>query len=430
MFVNNKMRYFWALMLCLVASITTSAQHQNPMFYTEIQLRHKPYTLQSITEEIQRQTGISFSFNADKISPNTKIKLKGDKLTVAIILGTLQKRTGIGYKVISQNHIIYTESARQQKGVTKPKKLKYYAKKSSGNTTGKSVTERPTTPIKSYNSNIKTLTDTEEGNNIVFVGDSSIVSAYYFGAGYGGGGKNETETEEEEASAFPDNEWDDMPNRNAARNNVLKREDVLNFFKENTLFAAGIAVDETYYCNPSLRIGFDFLYGTVSYNLGSPNTWRFGLGTSVKLNDNWQLHFNISSGKPISNNYDIVKFDTMPGIDTFPVQPPVITEAHTPLAVSSKLTRYGISTSYNLGKGFLLEGGVVLNHLKTNYYSNSNPVSLSDILPFGMDADSKYYGIKPPYVIGNSFTANKSSNTKIWIGFQITLLYRLNFLGN
>lgn len=428
MLVNKKMRYFWALMLCLVASITTSAQQQNPMFYTEIQLRHKPYTLQSITEEIQRQTGISFSFNADKISPNTKIKLKGDKLTVAVILGTLQKRTGIGYKVISQNHIIYTESAWQQKGAAKSKKSKYYTKKSSGNTTGKSVTERPIARIKSYGSKINMVTDAEGGNNIVFVGDSSIVSAYYFGAGYGGGGKNETETEEEEESPFPDNEWDDMPNRSAARNNALKREDVLNFFKENTLFASGISVDETYYCNPSIRIGFDFLYGTVSYNLGSTNTWRFGLGTSVKLNDKWKLHFNISSGKPITNNYDIVKFDTIPGNDSF--QDPTIIESHSPLAVSSKLTRYGLSTSYNLGKGFLLEGGMVLNHLKTNYYSNSNPVSLSDILPFGLDADSKYYGIKPPYVIGNSFTANKSSNTKIWIGFQITLLYRLNFLGN
>src|SRR3569833_1290106 len=104
--VNNSMKYFWLVVLCL-ASVTSMGQQTNPMFYKEILLTHKPYTLQSITEEIQTQSGISFSYNADNINPDTKIKIKGDRITVAEVLALIKKQTGVSYKIFSQRHIIY-----------------------------------------------------------------------------------------------------------------------------------------------------------------------------------------------------------------------------------------------------------------------------------------------------------------------------------
>jgi len=422
---NRHMKHLGTLLLLLFLSLPVMAQQKNPMFYSEIRLQHKPYTLQSITEEIQAQTGISFSYNADQISPGTRIRIKGNRATVAAVLGTIRKKTGIGYKIISQNHIIYTPPVAK---TVRPQKLKRSTR--SGRITDEMVKRSVAVPssIKTYGiAPTSSFKDTSDDNAIMMVGDSSVMAGYYFGGGTGGGGT--AKTEEPEDPDFPEYEWDDAPNRYAARQQTLAREDVLQFFKTNTLFAAGISTDETYYFDPGIRIGFDFLYGTVAYNIGGGGTptWRFGLGSSVKLNERWRLHASISTGAVITSNYDIVKFDTIPPTDS--IQEPTFIETHTPLSVSSRLTRYGISTSYHLGKGFFLEGGLALNRMTTNYYSYNNPIALADILPFGVDADSKYYAIKPPYVLGSNYTANKPSNTRIWIGVQLTFYYRLNFLG-
>src|SRR6187402_2732633 len=120
MLVNKNRKCFWLLLCCLCICITANAQQKSPMFYSEILLKHKPYTLQSLTEEIYAQSGITFSYNADKIRPD--IKIKNEKLTVAVLLALVKKKTDIGYKIISQNHIVYTEPAKERKA-SKPKKL-------------------------------------------------------------------------------------------------------------------------------------------------------------------------------------------------------------------------------------------------------------------------------------------------------------------
>ncbi len=72
------------------------AQKPDPMFYKEIQLSHKPYTLHSLSREMQRQSGITFSYNAAKISPNQKIRIKDNRLTVEQLLALVKK---IGHRL-------------------------------------------------------------------------------------------------------------------------------------------------------------------------------------------------------------------------------------------------------------------------------------------------------------------------------------------
>ena len=425
--VTKQMKCFWILMSSLCFCITARSQQKNPMFYSEIQLKHKPYTLQSITEEIQAQSGISFSYNADKISPNTRIKLSSNKLTVAAILAIIKKKTDIGYKIVSQTHIVYTQPSNQQKHTkaTKPKRkihTQNYVSKSS-------IATKQNFSLTTYNiAKTSIIVDSSNNANVVVIGDSGMVASYYSGGGYiGGGGSDDGDEIESDVDSQNDGSWkNDMPEGKIAHNNAFKKEDIINFFKNHALFSAGLSVDEKYYCNPNVRIGFSFLYGTVSYNVGSPSTFRYGLGTSAKINDNWRMHFNYSTGPSIGKIYIIQTFDTISPIDSF--NNPTINETDKPLLVSSKLTRYSMGFNWNMGKGFSLEGDMVLNRLKTNYSSNSNPVNLSDFLPFGIDADSKYYAIKPPYTLGNSYSASNSSNIKTWIGFQFSLFYSLGFL--
>lgn len=75
----------------------------------------------------------------------------------------------------------------------------------------------------------------------------------------------------------------------------------------------------------------------------------------------------------------------------------------------------------------MLGAGITLNYLKTNYSSNGNAVTLSNLLPIGYDADQKYQTIDPPYLLGNTYSGNQSSNVKTWLGLQLMLVYRLQF---
>jgi hypothetical protein len=389
------------------------------MFFRQVFLEpKKKYTLQTITREIQQQTGISFSYNAAHINPGTKVKLKTDRITVEQLLGTIRKKTGIGYKVISKTHIIYTEAGAKRRKKGKSKKRK--------------ATPAPVYVRQNNETRLRSIEgEGVAGQQIVIIGDSSV-AAYYFsgGASSGGGYTGHDMTKYPVVLDVTDEEYEEdepAPYSGRHTNNgyANAKTEVVNYLKGSTLIAIGFAADETYYSNPTARVGFDFLYGTVSYNLGPYAHWRYGIGGSAKVNDRFSLHLNITTGQGFSEKYNIQRFDTIPPTDS--IQDPQIIETNTPLLVQSKLTRFTLSAEWNLGRGFTLGGGLILNRLKTSYSSYGNPVTLSNMLPIGYDADAKYQTINPPYLLGNSYSGNATTNIKTWIGLQLTLIYRLQF---
>jgi hypothetical protein len=418
---NNTRQCLLCFILILLSSLRISAQQGNPMFYKEIQLEHKKnYTLQSLTREIQRQTGISFSYNAARIDPHTKIRVS-DKLTVEQVLSSIRRKTGIGYKVISNAHIIYTEPLNKKRSKVKGKKRELH----------KQDTRQPA----DYYDNIALRPigrDSVIGQQIIIVGDSSVAGYYFSGSGgsgasYAGDAQIKypvlfDETDDEEID-----EYQDEPGYYTSKGSVKGESEALNYLKRSAFVAAGISADEVYYFDPTFRAGFDFLYGTVSYNTGTYPHWRYGIGSSARLNDNWRLHLNINTGQNIAERYSIQNFDTIPPSQPDTTEDPIIIETNTPLLVRSKLTRFTLSAEWNMGRGFMLSAGVTLNHLKTNYSSNGNPVTLSNLLPIGYDADQKYQTIDPPYLLGNTYSGNQSSNVKVWLGLQLMLIYRLKF---
>jgi hypothetical protein len=392
------------------------------MFYKEIQLEHKKsYTLQTLTREIQKQTGISFSYNAARINPYTKIRVR-DKLTVEQILSSIRRKSGIGYKVISETHIIYTESPNKKRSKAKGRNKKL-PKQGEGRQ-----------PVR-YGDDIalRSLgTDSVIGQQIVIIGDSSVASYYFSGSGGSGAsyaGDDQTkypvlldEPEEEE------DEYQDEIGPNTSKGYVKGESEALDYIKRSVLIAAGVSADEVYYINPTFRAGFDFLYGTVSYNVGTYAHWRYGIGSSARLNDHWRLHFNFNTGQNITEHYNIQNFDTIfPPPQPDSIEGPIIIETNTPLLVRSKLTRFTLSAEWNMGRGFMLGAGLTLNYLKTNYSSKGNAVTLSNLLPIGYDADQRYQTIDPPYLLGNTYSGNQPSNVKTWLGLQLTLIYRLRF---
>ena len=433
--VNKCLRLLIGLLLLAAAPL--SAQKVSPMFYKEVQLRHKPYTLHTLTREIQRQSGITFSYDAIKIDPDRKVKLKRnlDRLTVKELLALLRKRTGIGYKIVGSSHIIYTlsgtGSSRKKKG-NKP--AKYYKSKPARQQYAEPEEEDTAEPYIAVLREDSTLE-----HQIIVIGDSSLAAGYYLsGSGGNGGiypgyniqnnpGTNGSSEEELEEIA-------EQRNSRASSGGYytpLGQSAGVLFIKKNTFAEAGLTADETYYLNPTLKMGFSFLYGTLAYNLGNFPHWRYGLGTSARFDNGWSVHLEWSTGNKLAQNYNIQTFDTIfppPPIDSLePPEPPTLIEHNRPLLVQSTLNRVTLGVEWDMGKNFSMGGGLSMNFLNTTYSSNGNKVTLSDILPVGIDADEKYRTIKPPYVISNSYSANSTSNTKVWIGLQLRLVYRLNF---
>ncbi len=131
---------------------------------------------------------------------------------------------------------------------------------------------------------------------LVIVGDSSLAMAYYFsGGGNSGGAYNSggiAKVPNEEAWTDPYLDLNAPANAKGYGDNKT-----INFLATNMLVALGASADEIYYFNPTIRAGFTFLYGTVSYNLGSSPQWRYGLGTSARLGEKWNMHLTFNTGK-------------------------------------------------------------------------------------------------------------------------------------
>lgn len=424
--VRHAIRIACLTFLLLWLSEGLSAQKGNPMFYKEILLLHKPYTLHTLTKEMQLQTGITFSYNASKINAQKKIRIKPGKLTVDALLALIKKRSGISYKVVNNFHIIYT--AAVVSGKPKPKKTK--AKQE----TAVLINNRPVIKNEGMDEEDGPYTsgDTAAQHTVV-VGDSLTASYYYMGGGGGGYGGGYTLDNVPKFPNEQEEEWEDQYERLNRPYSFKENNATVDFIKESILAAVGFSADELYYFNPTAKLGFDFLYGTVSYNIGSSYPhWRYGIGASAKINEKWSLHINANTGGMQSAAFNAITVDT---ILTIPQPPPLdsimfdttYVQRNTPFNVNSKLTRFTLSAAYHINRNFSIEAGLTLNHLKTNYTSNNNPVALRDILPFGLDADTKYRSINPPYTLGNSYNAAESSNVKVWLGVQLTFIYRLSF---
>lgn len=421
----NSVLFSLFLLLCLCIAVPAIAQKPDPMFYKEIQLTHKPYTLHSLSREMQRQSGITFSYNAARISANQKIKIKDNKLTVEQLLALVKKKAGIGYKIVSSNHIVYIEGPKK-KGLFARKKDVKKAKL-------KEQPVRVTQPAVAAPSNNKTVKepvrqDTAVPGRIVIVGDSSLAMAYYFsGGGNSGGAYNAAGI----AKAPGEKAWTDpyLDLNAPATTAGYGDSKTAGFFKKNILVAAGASADEIYYFNPSARAGFSFLYATVSYNLGGSPHWRYGLGTSARINDKWNMHLAFNTGKKIPGAYNLVTIDTIfpPDPDSGEVS---FVETNHAITVQSKLTRFSLQLEYQLTKDVTLSGAATLNYLTTEYSSNGAPVQFDNFKgSTTTDPDKEFRLIKPPYLLGNSYSGTNSTNSKIWIGLQLSLFYRIPFFG-
>ncbi|MBC9934315.1 hypothetical protein [Chitinophaga qingshengii] len=164
----------------------------------------------------------------------------------------------------------------------------------------------------------------------------------------------------------------------------------------------GVSVEESYFVNAQAQAGMPFLYAMASWGTGSnASGLRYGLGSSVRLSDDWRLHLQATTGK-MQANYDsaiaIVK------------------------EIRMKWHKLALTGERRLNDHFYLQGGISFNMLQSSYYTMGKPAPLT-----GPEESLPVRIFKPIYTLSNTVSDDGTENTKMWLGAQIGIQYRLHF---
>ncbi|KAA0990718.1 hypothetical protein [Dyadobacter aurulentus] len=169
---------------------------------------------------------------------------------------------------------------------------------------------------------------------------------------------------------------------------------------------AGFYASETSYTNIAFEIGLKpiHLLSSIGTNYEIPN-WRLGLGSILNDNSKSQCQLNATIGFLKQN----VSFSRRPSrkSDT----------------INGQLYTVTLSWNNKLTSKYMVKIGPTFNILRTSYLVSGVATSVYNF-PFG----SKWYEdelslLSPPFIIQNSFSVEKSSYKKKWIGLSIGLFY-------
>lgn len=171
------------------------------------------------------------------------------------------------------------------------------------------------------------------------------------------------------------------------------------------LVQAGLAGDETFYAQPTVMAGLQYVYGMASWSTNfNTGGFRFGLGGSLPLRNDWFIHAQATTGKLSGKGTNL--------------------DSNRLVMAKSSLHRITLLVEKQLNDRWSVAAGPVFNYLITDQYRNGEKGSmaafgLQDRFPDGI------HTIKPPYTLSNSYKPGEASFTQTWIGFQAGIFYRI-----
>jgi len=362
----------FACWLLIIFSVNAGAQHT-------VQLSGGMMRLDTLLNRVSRQTHQHFSLNTKKVVPGTTVNWKAGKYTLDQFLQKLCATYAITYSRSGQ-HIILRELPKKPAATVpfkKPAKPKPVAKKPVA------VKPKAASPPVSSSKPEEPVVDIKKDTIIVAIPDTSAVKP---------------EPEKTGIQFLPVEKIGDS----IAQLSVKKIKPAATWGSEwwHPFVQTGVAVDDLFYVAPTLKGGFKFAYGIFSWNSNFKIAgFRYGGGTSLRINDDMRLHADLTFGK-LTRDYDTAGQDR---------------------TVKTRLTRVQVLLENRIAGKFYLQYGAVLNLLKTEYYLAGLPRPL---FRSEEEADRKYHYLKPIYTLRNTYADNAPSNHKTWIGAQIGIYYR------
>jgi len=392
----------------------TFGQSQTLDTNKNIKLKPGSHRLDSLLLFASQQTGAVFSYNSKKINTHQHILLKDGIISITKILALLKEGNNVSIKIV-ENYIIITPTGIKHSDKKIPVKLaasprvidpSHLKINQIQNSTADAKNTDKVKIIPNYDSlKIDSIPKEELKNeDTTAFADSTKANHSTIQPLLPIAMPPSIPVDSEKKSAtkaIPPKENSTRPEKKLSKPKPLTNK--ISFFLKS-----GIAVDESLYTGFLAQVGMPLLYGTISANTNfSVSQIRYGLGTSFKINNKLELHFNFNLG-------DLQRSGQFSDSS----------RTKFPIAVKSQLTRYMIAVEFSPSKKLKIQIGPVFNQLKTNYFINSVP---SDLHIFKENGDHLFYTINPPYVITNTYSSTSSSNIKTWIGLQVNVLYFLKF---
>ncbi len=440
------------IMVCLIISINIQAQESRVPLQKQVRITNTLFSIDSLSTLITAQTGVFLSFNSNKIAAGQKVQTRKHSYTLAELLELIKSNTGSDYKIYKDHAIFHggdvdkTRSATtaKVKGPSVAKSNKASEQVSAKSTTTTKAKSKDTTPLQSV------AKSTTIASNQSSARSTTIAEVLKSNTTPRQSSAKSTITE----TKIKDTTSNQSPTKSTTITEALKSNTTFSETANNTIssfplepltakapqmqkpsitllskpatiaqratsspqrtrwFAdGGFTVDDVLYLNASITAGHQYLHGFFSWSSSfKVSGFRYGLGSMLPLNDEWRIGVMATTGK-LSRNIDFSGVrDTLKNV-----------------TVKSELHRLAIQAEKSLSPNLVVKAGPVFNLLKSSYYQDGTPVTVATSGYEGTNGDREFYTVRPLYTLSNSYKATESTNTKTWIGFQVSLCYRFNF---
>jgi hypothetical protein len=463
--INNRMKLVAALFICLIAVSLCSAQQNRVNLQQKIVLTSTTIRFDSLLSIVGRQTGARFSLNTSKFPPSRLVHLSKGPMPVAQLLAEIRSNTGIYYTILG-SHIIFIDNppcAEKKMPVRKMPVKKPLANKITPASLSQRWDLQPLPAIYFVTDSLEVLTGTDsvktlnaglirKNNPADTLHNRLLPWQLRVAMPQGWGGKrsdslyNKITTigfadtvknvREETPAITAKNETikhiTSAQKDTAAVNNTIKRPttasqektSAIKTFLENTfsnryqkaggqgvrgpspfsfLLNTGMTADDVFYVNPTIQMGFPFLYGIASWSSNfRVSGLRWGGGISARIAEDWRLHLQATTGKQQEQSFDSIELKR---------------------SASSRLFKISLLAERKINERFRVQAGIVFNNLLIRYTQDGKPATFSEAKMAQLYEELNF--IRPLYTLTNTY--GEGRNAKSWIGIQVGIFYNINF---
>ena len=436
------------IMMCLTISVNIQAQKNPAPLQKQVRITNTLFSIDSLSRLITAQTGVFLSFNSNKVEAGKKIATRKRSYAVAELLELIKSNTGSDYKIY-KDHVIFHGGDKKQafaketisydaKRMNAQKAVKYKTSKSSTGSI-KSATAKKISTATTLVDKFKLSSGKSESTSKIKTASTSTAKGHTLPDQ--ASAKSSTNTEvtlppviKPDPTSSPSSEKPRAITKNTSslpleplkttspqmqkpsitlllKPAILAQRPTPSPQKTRWFADAGFTVDDVLYLNASITAGHKFLHGFFSWSSSfKVSGFRYGLGSMVPVNNEWRIGLMVTTGKLNRN----IHFNG-------------VRDSSKNITVKSELHRLAIQVEKSLRPNLIVKAGPVFNLLKSSYYQNGSPVTIATSGYEGTNGDREFYTVRPLYTLSNSYKTTESTNTKTWIGFQVSLCYRFNF---
>lgn len=389
---------------------------QNIVLTTQVSLPDRSYSVHELTQTVQWQAEISFSYNSKEINSSQKIVIQKHQTDLVSLLHYLKVNYGITSRIVGK-HVVFIPGpqytgnkklTREKKKIAKRNRKKQKAQERKGNL----LREKREEEIEHQNEvNPVPVQTSDPSESTAFIQEitaqDEVLKQYYLELG----------------------DQDQLQLLSGNVNSLEKRERDLNAHKgirKSMMINIAAYADENFSFNSQLEFGYKYLYLTGTYALHRELSHpRWGAGALVPINEKVSVRIFGNFGKLKRTTNYFYDLTPPPPDDTTRVDPVIYSGNYT---AQGNLLKVGITFEYRFSKYFSVTLSPVWNQLSTRFLQNNDPVSLMSLFP----ADE--VGIREgdvqllPYSVlltHNTFSLSQTQYQRNWFGIQIGVCMRL-----